>query len=73
MSLEQFVNAIQLDARPVAVVIEDVIVEGVGMPGAGWTAELITAEAFHQDVISSDDETWESALAKVRAILAESV
>ena len=66
MDLSEFVAYIQTQPLPVGIVAGDEIVEGLARDVGGWTAEQITAEAFHQDVFSVDDETWESGLAKVK-------
>jgi len=68
VNLEEFVSHIQTQRLPVGVVTGDQIVEGLSVSSGGWTAEKITAEAFHQDVLPVS-VSWESGLSRVKAIL----
>lgn len=68
MNLSEFVVFIRAEPKPAGVIFDGQIVDGLGP--ARWTAEDITAEAFHQDVLSIDSDTWDSGLLKVRVALA---
>jgi hypothetical protein len=67
MTLAEFVTKTKVLPIPSSVVSKDMIVDGIAK--GKWTPEMITAEAFNQDILSVDTDTWETALAKVKALL----
>lgn len=67
MELKDFIEQIKQKPVPVSIISNGKIVDGVSK--SGWTAEQITAEAFNQDVLSVDSDTWESGLQKVRQLI----